>query len=136
MRCDTGAMTGMAPIQGELQTQLMGALWRINSGNVEQVRAALPPRYRGAYTTIQTVLNRLTERGLLARERAGQKYVYRPKLTEAEYLSRSIEHTLAFASADARQAALVQLISGLEREEVADLQRLAAEAQKARKPSK
>lgn len=123
----------MTPVQGELQVQLMSALWRIGSGTVEEVRAALPPRYRGAYTTVQTVLNRLTERGLLARERQGQKYVYEPKLTEAEYLSRSIEHTLASASSDARQAALVQLISGLRREEVADLQRLAAQAKSKRR---
>lgn len=127
-RCDTGAMADMTPIQGELQAQLMSALWRIESGTVEQVRSALPPRYRGAYTTVQTVLNRLTERGMLARERQGQRFVYRPVLTEAEYLSRSIEQTLATASADARQAALVALIGGLKKDEVADLQRLATQA--------
>lgn len=33
-------------------------------------------RYRGAYTTIQTVLNRLTGRGLLTKRRDGLAYVY------------------------------------------------------------
>lgn len=129
-------MAEVTPIQGELQAQIMHALWRIDAGNVEQVRAALPPRYRGAYTTVQTVLNRLADRGLVQRTRQGVAYQYRPKLTEAEYLSRTIERTLSTASAGARQAALVQLIGSLGPIEIEDLQRLSQEASKARKGRK
>ena len=126
-------VTDLTPIQGELQTQIMAALWRIESGTVEEVRSALPSRYRGAYTTVQTVLNRLAERGFLARKRTGQAFVYTPKLSEAQYLSRTIKQTLAAASPDARQAALAQLISGLGDNERADLQRLTEEVDAARK---
>ena len=122
----------MTPLQGELQTQVMSALWRLGEGTVEQVRSALPPRYRGAYTTVQTVLNRLAERGLLARRRVGIAMVYRPKVSEAEYLSRSIEQALSGASADARQVALAQLIGDLDGEQLSELQRLAKEVGKAR----
>lgn len=111
----------------------MSTLWRLGSGTVEQVRTALPARYRGAYNTVQTVLNRLAERGLLTRERDGVAIVYRPKVTEAEYLSRSIEHTLSGASADARQVALAQLIGGMDSDELSELQRLAKEVTSARK---
>ena len=131
--CDTGRVPDVTPLQGELQMQVMSALWRLGSGTVEQVRTALPPRYRGAYTTIQTVLNRLAERGLLARKREGIAIVYRPKVSEADYLSRSIEHTLSGASADARQVALAQLIGTLAGEELDELQRMAKEAAAARK---
>jgi predicted transcriptional regulator len=126
-------MVDVTPILGELQAQIMAALWRLESGTVEQVRGALPPRYRGAYTTVQTVLNRLAERGFLARRRAGQAIVYRPKLTEAQYLSRTIQQTLASASPDARRAALAQLISGLRDSERDDLRRLTDEVDAARK---
>jgi predicted transcriptional regulator len=118
-------MGEVAPFTGELQTQVMSALWRLGSGTVEQVRSALPPRYRGAYNTIQTVLNRLAERGLLSRHKPGNAIEYRPVVSEAEYLSRSISQTLAAASMDARQAALARLIGGLDKEELADLQQLA-----------
>ncbi len=120
-------MTDVTPVHGELQTQLMAALWRIRSGTVEQVRGALPSRYRGAYTTVQTVLNRLAERGLLTRKRQGNAIVYQPALSEAQYLSQTIERTLATASADARQVALAQLVGTLERQELSELQRLARE---------
>jgi predicted transcriptional regulator len=120
-------MADLTPFTGELQTQIMSALWRLGSGTVEQVRSALPPRYRGAYNTIQTVLNRLAERGLLSRRKAGNAIEYRPLVSEAEYLSRSISRTLAAASMDARQAALARLIGTLDKKELADLQQLAKE---------
>lgn len=105
----------------------MAVLWRIDNGTVEQVRSALPSRYRSGYTTVQTVLNRLADRGLLSRERSGSAFVYTPTISEAQYLSRSIQHTLAGASADARQTALAALIGELDREELSDLQNLADE---------
>jgi len=116
----------VASIQGELQAQIMPALWRIGQGTVEQVRGALPRRYRSAYTTVQTVLNRLAERGLLTRERRGNAIVYAPAVSEAEYLSHSIEATLAGASADARQSVLAQLVSGLEPDELDALREMGA----------
>jgi predicted transcriptional regulator len=120
-------MADVAPIAGELQQQVMAAVWRLGRGTVEEIRLELPARYRGAYNTIQTVLNRLAERGLLSRHKTGNAFEYRPRLSEAEYLSRSIAHTLSGASTDARQAALAQLIGNLDEDEVSDLRRLAAE---------
>jgi predicted transcriptional regulator len=117
-------------IQGELQGQVMAALWRLNAGTVEQVRSELPPRYQGAYNTIQTVLNRLAERGLLERVREGRGFLYRPRLSEAEYLSASIRRTLSGASSGARQAALASVISGLRPEELSELEELAREVRK------
>lgn len=118
-------MRDVAPITGELQTQIMSVVWRLGSCTVEQARAALPSRYRGAYNTIQTVLNRLAERGLLSRHKAGNAFEYRPTLSEADYLSRSISQTLAAASMDARQTALAQLLGQLDKDELKNLQQLA-----------
>lgn len=118
-------MSDVTRIQGELQAQIMAALWRLGSGTVDQVRSALPDESRSAYTTVQTVLNRLAERGLLVRERGSSAIVYRPVLTEAEYLSRSIGRSLSDASTEARQAVLAQLVGGLDVQEVSELRRLA-----------
>jgi predicted transcriptional regulator len=37
-------MADVTPLTGELQTQVMAAVWRLGSATVEQVRSALPPR--------------------------------------------------------------------------------------------
>ena len=118
-------MTDDNRISGELQSQLMAAIWRLGAGTVEQVRSEVPPRYRGAYTTVQTVLNRLADRGLLSRHKVGNAIEYRPKITEADYLSRSIASTLSGASVGARQAALARLIADLDQSELSELQRMA-----------
>ena len=127
-------MPELHSIQGELQGQVMAALWRVGAGTVEQVRGELPPRYQGAYNTVQTVLNRLAEHGLLERVREGRGFVYRPKLTEAEYLSGSIRRTLAGASSGARQAALANVLGGLRPEELSALEELARQARSDPRP--
>jgi predicted transcriptional regulator len=126
-------MPEAAPLQGELQVQIMAALWRIESGTVEDVRMAMPARYRSAYNTVQTVLNRLSDRGLLRRDRKGQAYVYRPAMSEGEYLTRSIRQSLAGASSDARETALAQLIGGLQDNELAALRERGKELARKRK---
>jgi len=64
---------------------------------------------------------------LVSRHKVGNAFEYRPRVSEAEYLSRSISHTLAGASKAAREAALAQLIGGLEEDELTDLRELARE---------
>ena len=47
--------------RGDLQAEVMSAVWRLGEAKVEDIRALQPARRRSAYTTIQTVLNRLTD---------------------------------------------------------------------------
>lgn len=125
-------MALLTPIQGELQVQIMAVLWRLEQGTVEQVRRALPRRSRGAYTTVQTVLNRLVERGLLQRVKQRNTYVYSPRFSEAEYLSKSIAQALAGASSEARTVALARLVGSLEPGLLSDLQERAREIDRRR----
>jgi len=116
------------PIQGELQVQLMQVVWRSGGGTVEAIRSDLPPRYRGAYTTVQTVLNRLAERGLLVREKRGIAMHYTPKASEAEYLSQTLRRTLAGASREARAHALASLLGDFDSAELSELRERARRA--------
>lgn len=126
------SMIDRQPLQGELQSQLMHAVWALDGGTVEQIRSALPPAYQGAYTTVQTVLNRLAERGLLSRVKAGRGFEYVATLNEAEYVAQAIEGTLAGASVDARHAALINVIGRMDSGEISELQNLAREAERER----
>lgn len=127
-------MSDVHPLQGELQAQIMATVWRLEGGTVEEVRSGLPPRYRGAYTTIQTVLNRLADRGLLERRKESRNFVYSPVISEADYVSQLIRGALAGASAEARQTALASLVGGMDRSEISELQRLAKKAATQRRP--
>ena len=121
-------MSGRRPepsYSGDLQTEVMAAAWRLGEATVEQVREQLPSRRRSAYNTIQTVMNRLVDRGLLRRERRGPAYVYRPAMEESDYLARSIGKRLARATPGARRDALVSLVDGLEPSDLDEIARYA-----------
>lgn len=113
------------PIQGELQERIMRVLWRKDEAGVEEVRRALPKAHRGAYTTVQTVLNRLADRGLVKRRRVGNAIRYSASVTEADYVSSSLARSLAGASEEARRAALASLVGDLGKGELAEVRALA-----------
>lgn len=91
----------------------MEVLWRSDRLSVEEVRQALSPRRRGAYTTVQTVLNRLAEGRLVSRHRAGRTIRYSARVSEAEYAARSLRRSLAGVSESARLTALASLVEEL-----------------------
>lgn len=117
---------------GDLQAEVMTAVWKLGEATVDDVRSEQPKRRRSAYTTIQTVLNRLVDRGLLVRRRSGRAFVYRPKVEESEYLVRWIGGRLADASPAARRAALVHLVDELEPGEVDEIARRANQLRRSR----
>ena len=123
-------------IQGALQQRVMRALWNLGEGGVEQVRRQLPSKQRGAYTTVQTVLNRLAERGLLHRRPEGNAILYSPAVSESDYYSRSVTETLSRASNEARRTALATVVGKLDPSEVDQIRDLAREVANKRRSSK
>lgn len=111
----------------------MVTVWRLGEAKVDDVREAQPARRRSAYTTLQTVMNRLVGRGLLTREREGNAFVYRPHYEEAEYLTQTIGDRLADATPDARRAALVNLVGQLEQTDLDEIARYANRIRRARR---
>jgi predicted transcriptional regulator len=111
----------------------MRIMWRLEEGTVDDVRAAQPRSRRAAYTTIQTVMNRLADRGLLDRRRRGKAFVYRARHSESELVARAMRERLAGASADARTPALLNLIEGLGQDELDELARYANRVRRERR---
>ena len=118
--------------RGDLQAEVMAVVWRLGEAKVEDVRQVQATGRQLAYTTIQTVMNRLAERGLLVRERRGNAIVYRARYEEGDFLSRSIGQRLAEASPEARRAALVHLVGNLEPGELDEVARYANRIRRAR----
>lgn len=120
-------------LRGSLQAEVMRAMWRLDEATVDDVRATLPRSRRAAYTTIQTVMNRLLDRGLLERKRRGKAFVYRARYPESELVARAMRERLKGASADARTPALLSLIEGLKEEELDELATYANKVRRERK---
>jgi predicted transcriptional regulator len=129
---DPGSRTSL-DVRGDLQAEIMSTMWELGEATVEELRRAQPRGRRRAYNTLQTVMNRLVERGLLDRERRGRGYVYRARYNEAAYLSRRIRDQLASASPEARRAALHTLVGDLGPAELDDVTRYANRIKRARR---
>src|SRR6516164_2129447 len=56
----------------------LNALWEIGEGNVEDVRKVVSQSRPLAYTTVLTLLDRLTRRGAVARRKEGRGFRYQP----------------------------------------------------------
>jgi len=88
-------------VLGPLGAAVMRVVWAQGSASVSLVVDALnAERARPlAYTTVMTVMARLSERGLLERERKGRQYIYRPASDEHSLLAslsgRAIDQLLA-----------------------------------------
>ena len=70
---------------GELERKTMEEVRRQGEVNVARVISGLDGPY--AYTTVMTTLDRLYRKNVLARDKQGRAFVYRPRLTRAEFES-------------------------------------------------
>ena len=72
----TGRRKGMAALT-PLELQMMQVLWREGPSNVQEVQANLLTEPPLAYTTVQTVLNNLEQKGKVKRTLKGRAFTYR-----------------------------------------------------------
>jgi predicted transcriptional regulator len=120
-------------VDGTLQAEVMRIVWELGGGTVDDVRARQPTDRRPAYNTVQTVMNRLHDRGLLERERRGKAFFYSARYGESELLARSIGERLAEVSSGVRTEALLTLVDELGAQELDELARYANRVRRARK---
>src|SRR5690242_17118665 len=102
---------------GELERSVMDQLWsHPEDQSVREVHAALNQERDLAYTTVMTVLDRLTKKGVVRRERAGKSYLYRPEQSREE-LTAEVMHTALDRDGADRTAALVAFVGPVSPEE-------------------
>ena len=79
----TGKLTGA-------ELKCMKALWFEGARTVRDVHQALQPSHPLAYTTVLTVMDRLTRKGFLSRTRRGKAHHYLPRCSFEESRSRAV----------------------------------------------
>lgn len=67
-----------------LELQCLNVLWSLGEANVQSVREQLAPRRQLAYTTVMTMLDRLTRKQVVSRRKHGRSFVYTPLVTKDE----------------------------------------------------
>lgn len=74
-----------------LELDCMRMLWALGQGTVHQIRARLTPERALAYTTIMTVMDHLTRKGIVERQKRGRAFVYQPLVSEGAVLEHALD---------------------------------------------
>ena len=75
-----------------LELQLMDILWDLRQGVVRDVLEKIPEKKRPAYTTVQTILNRLEEKGAVRKVRKiGNAWLLEPVISRKKTHERLID---------------------------------------------
>lgn len=112
---------------GDLEADVMRIMWRAGEATVQQVKNALEPERPLAYTTVMTVLSRLSEKGLLDRRKEGRAYIYFPASSKdqvAGSLLRALVDRLYAGRAGEAIAHLLEADEAVDEEELKRLEEL------------
>jgi len=61
----------------KLELELMNMLWSLNQASVREIQESLPEKKRPAYTTVQTIIYRLEEKGAVRRvKKIGNAHIF------------------------------------------------------------
>ncbi|MBI1357265.1 MAG: hypothetical protein GC160_23235 [Acidobacteria bacterium] len=75
--------------------EVMKILWEVETATVAGVQERLKPSRPLAYTTVMTVLDRLTRKHVAARRKQGRGYVYRPTWSREDACELALDRLLA-----------------------------------------
>lgn len=112
---------GTREIPPPLEVECLKILWKLGEGNVRDVREALTGSRNLAYTTVMTVLDRLSRKGRVARRKVGRSFVYVPVLSK-EVLRRLAVQDLVDRYFEGSDDALMEYLRNGEPDEPAAIE--------------
>lgn len=85
------------------EMELMDALWDLGRASIREIQESLPERKRPAYTTVQTIIRRLQEKGAVRQvKKVGNAHIFEPVVTRRAAHRRLIDELLDLFGGSAR----------------------------------
>jgi predicted transcriptional regulator len=100
-----------------LELDCMRALWGLGEGTVHDIRTRLLPERALAYTTVTTVMDYLSKKDLVAREKRGRAFVYRPRVSEETARQHAVGRLTRNFFESSRERLRDYLLAGASREQ-------------------
>ena len=116
----------------KFEMEIMDALWELGSGSIREVHERLPEKKRPAYTTVQTIIRRLEEKGAVEQtKQIGNAHIFAPLVTREAAHRRLIDELLDLFGGSARPLMAHLAEAGkLTLEDVKELENLLSESGK------
>lgn len=112
---------------GELEKQVLQYFWKGRTADAKSVYAHFEKQRGGTLNTIQSTLDRLFKKGLLAREKQGHAFQYRAAMDRQVFIGKLVEEIGHDYSTDAGStliAAFSAFSEKLSDDQVDDLEKL------------
>jgi len=72
----------------------MSVVWRLGSGSVSDVVAALVETRPATYATVQTILRILETKGYVTHDKVARAFIFRPLIDEREARRKALRHLI------------------------------------------
>jgi predicted transcriptional regulator len=72
----------------------MAVLWQTPQATVAEVMTSLRDRYALTYSTVQTLLRILEQKGYVAHEKVGRAFVFRAVVDQSQARRRALKHLI------------------------------------------
>src|SRR5580658_5181392 len=83
------------PRLSKAETRVLEQYWKLGTASVREVLESLPEEERVAYTTVQTLVYRLEEKGALRKvKKIGNAQLFQPAINETQHRSRLVRDLL------------------------------------------
>src|ERR1700720_3428786 len=83
------------PRLSRAETRILEQYWKLGTASVREVLESLPEDERVAYTTVQTLIYRLEEKGALKKvKKIGNAQLFQSALDQSQYRSRLVRDLL------------------------------------------
>ena len=76
------------------EARVMAVLWQTPQATVAEVAEALKARYALTYSTVQTMLRILEQKGYITHEKVGRAFVFRAIVDEGQARRRALKHLI------------------------------------------
>ncbi len=77
------------------EIEVLDILWRLGEASVREIQEVIVERKRPAYTTVQTIVQRLEQKGAVRRTRKiGNAFLFQPAITRKSVYRRLIDDVL------------------------------------------
>jgi BlaI family penicillinase repressor len=83
------------PRLSKAETRILEQYWKLGTASVREVLESLPEDERVAYTTVQTLVYRLEEKGALSKvKKIGNAQLFQPAIDQSQYRGRLVRDLL------------------------------------------
>lgn len=113
-----------SPTLTEAENRIMEVLWKKGEASVHDVIDATADEKTQAYTTVQTFLGIMKDKGFVETRKEGRAFLYRPLLSRGEARTQALKHLIGSAFGGSSSALAQHLLkdSEIDGDEIAALE--------------